>query len=469
MAKRKRTKQQTTGAYRSDGFVNSVIGHNNKRRDPMSNFSFLSTPPMSDSLLLSMFISSALSRKIVSSPADEATKHWIEIKADKDKCIENTLDRLGAEEIFADALRWSRLYGGSGILMLINDGGTFEDPVNESKIQEIEQLRVYDKTQIWWNDAVLYDDPMNCKYGEPEYYEINPIGGMPFLVHETRLLKFTGDPIPDNQRVANQGWGMAALEGLWNEILNNTHSHKLAILIMERMGQAVLQLSGLLDILEQGIEGEEMIKKRLDTIDQARSVLNTIAIDAEDKFSIQNLSVSGIPDLIDRFGFALSAACNIPFVILFGHNPKGSGLNQSGGTDLENWYNFVGQIQKRQLKKPLYRLIKLLMLSKKGPFKGKELDKWSVDFKPLWSPSEKEQAEAKDSNASANLRNAQADALLIQNNVVSRAECQRKAGYTPEEIKTIDNEIGQESEKATADLIGHEFANNPHEIPAKAV
>ena len=63
------------------------------------------------------------------------------------------------------------------------------------------------------------------------------------------------------------------------------------------------------------------------------------------------------------------AAVIIPFVILFGHNPKGSGLSQSGGTDLENWYNFVGQIQKRQIKKPLYRLIKLLMLSKKGLFK----------------------------------------------------------------------------------------------------
>lgn len=305
----------------------------------------------------------------------------------------------------------------------------------------------------------MYEDPENKKYGEPEYYEINPVGGMPFLVHESRLLKFTGDPIPDMQRVANQGWGMAALEGLWNEILNNTHCHKLAILIMERMGQAVLQLSGLLDILDQGAEGEAMVKKRLDVIDQARSILNTIAIDAEDKFSIQNLSVSGIPDLIDRFGFALSAACNIPFVILFGHNPKGSGLSQSGGTDLENWYNFVGQIQKRQLKKPLQRLIKLIMLSKNGPFKGKELEKWCIYFKPLWSPSELEQSQAKDADASSNFKNAQADSLMITNKVLSRAEIQRKAGYSAEEITAIDKEISKESEDNMADTLGHSFAD----------
>jgi phage-related protein (TIGR01555 family) len=472
MARRKNNKNQRTVAKESerlDGFNNSVIGHGNKHKDPMSNFGYTLNKIMGDGLLSSLFIGNSLAAKIVSMPADEATKHWITVKEDRDKCIENTLNHLDAELHFADALRWSRLYGGSAILMLINDGGTLEDELNEDSIREIEGLRVFDRTQIWWNDAVLYDNHNNKNFGKPEYYQINPIGGMPFLVHESRLLLFTGDPLPEYYKISQQGWGKPCLQGMAEEIINNNHSHKLAILIMERMGQAILKLDGLLEVLDQGEEGERQVKTRLDLIDMARSVLNTIAIDSKDEFEIRNISVSGIPDLIDRFGFALSATSSIPFVLLFGHNPKGSGLSQSGGTDLENWYNFVGQIQKRQIKKPLHRLIYLSMRAKEGSFKGKPLDNWHITFNSLWSPSEKEQAEAKDSNASAKYKDAQANVLLIQNNVVSRAECQRKAGYTPEEIKNIDKEIIQESEKATADLIGHEFANNHHEIPAKAV
>ena len=453
---------------RSDGFLNSVVGHGIKSKDSYANYYFTVPDRMADGLLLNLFEGNAMARKIVSLPADEATKHWMTVKEDKQGYAGKMLDILNAEVHFADAVRWSRLYGGSAILMLINDGRTLDQPLDETNIRGIEQLRVYDRTQIWWNDAVLYEDPRNMKYGEPEYYEINPIGGMPFLVHETRLLLFSGDPIPDIRRVANQGWGLPCLQGLFEEILNNQQSMKLAIAVMERKGQAILKLDGLLDVLDLGEEGEKQVKARLDLIDMARSVLNTIAIDGEDDFKIENLSISGMADLIDRFGFALSAAANIPFVILFGHNPKGSGLAQSGGTDLENWYNYVSQIQKRQIKKPLQRLIRLCMLAKDGLFKGASLDSWSVTFNPLWSPSDKEQSEARELDAKAAFENAQANVLMIQNKVLSAAECQRQAGYTPDEIAKMNKEISKETEQSMGDVLGHSFGNKPQDTVVKA-
>lgn len=455
-------------AERSDGFLDSVVGHGTSLNNSLENSMFAIPFRMADQFLSNIFIGNSLARKIVSLPADEATKHWISIPADKNGFAAKMLDNLGAEEKFADAVRWSRLYGGSAILMLANDGGTLEDPLDEKNIKEIEQLRVYDKTQIFWNDAVLYDDPQDCKYGQPQYYEINPIGGIPFLVHETRLLLFTGDPIPDYYRVANQGWGLPALQGMTEEIANNQNSMKLAIEVMKRKGQAILKLDGLLDVLDLGEEGTKQVKDRLDLIDMARNVLNTIAIDGEDDFTIENLSISGMADLIDRFGFALSAAANIPFVILFSHNPKGSGLAQSGGTDLENWYNFVSQIQKRLIKKPLYRLILLLMLSKSGKFGGKELENWDITFNPLWSPSELEQAQAEDANADANFKNAQANVLQIQNKIISAAECQRQAGFNSAEIKQINKEISQEAKQSMNDILGHSFGNNPQDTTLAA-
>lgn len=428
---------------RQDGFSNVFTGAGTKH-DPYSSFLFTPSPRIADRMLENLYINCSLATRIVSLPADESVKNWVSISQDKNGNALSMLEDLNAEIHFADAVRWSRLFGGSAILMMINDGKRLDEPVDETNIQYIERLKVFDKTQIWWNDAVYYDDPQNPKFGEPEYYELNPMDGLPFLVHESRLLLFTGDPVPDYWRLTNQGWGKPVYQGLMDELTNNQHSMKLAITVLDRKGQSILKLNGLTDVLDLGEEGDGAVKTRLDLIDMARSILNTIAIDAEDDFKIENLSISGMADLIDRFGFALSAVSNIPFVILFGHNPKGSGLAQSGGTDLENWYNYVGQIQKRQIKKPLQRLIKLCMLAKNGLFSGNPLNNWTLKFNPLWSPSDNELADAEEKRAKANFENAQANTLMIQNKVLSVAACQRKAGCTDEEIQQINEEIAKQ-------------------------
>jgi len=366
---------------RTDGYQNVVIGHGLKNKDPAANFGFTPGPIMTDQMLSNLFIGNSIARKIISLPVDEAVKNWISIDDDPESKSLQILDDMGAESHFADALRWGRLYGGSVILMLANDGGTLEDPLREGNVKEVESIRVYDKTQVFWNDAVLYEDPSNKQYGEPEYYEISPIGGMPFTVHQSRLLLFKGDPLPDYYRLRYQGWGLPSLQGVWDELLNNSHSHSLAIKIMERMSQGVLKLDGMLENLQTDF-GEAEVKKRLELIDMARSILNTIAIDSKDEFEIKNMTLAGIPDMLDRFGLAVSAASNMPFTLLFGRSP--AGLNATGQSDLENYYNMVKQIQKRQLKPQISRLTRLISGSKEA---------LKLIFAPLWLPSEKEQAE----------------------------------------------------------------------------
>lgn len=444
---------------RQDGYLNTVIGHGIKNKDSSAHFSYAPGPFLSDQMLSNLFIGNAIARKIISLPADEAVKNWIEIEEDEDKKVLNLLDELGAENHFADALRWARLYGGSVILPLVNDGGGLEDPLNPGRVKEVESLRVYDRTQVFWNDAVLYEDPRNKKYGEPEYYQINPIGGMPYVVHESRLLLFKGDPLPEFYRLQYQRWGLPTLQGLWDEIFNNSHSHSLTIKILERMSQAVLKLDGMLDHLNQE-GGEEEVKKRLQLIDMARSILNTIAIDKEDEFDLKSVPLSQIPELIDRFGLAVSAASNIPFTLLFGRSP--AGMNATGESDSENWYSYVGQIQRRQIKPNITWLTRLVAGSKNAQ---------KVIFMPLWQPSEKEQAETDNQKASAKLSEAQARQILKQNAVISSRQWALEEGYTEEEINRMEKEIQQENETESAALLGHAFANvanaaNPFGGPA---
>ena len=51
----------------------------------------------------------------------------------------------------------------------------------------------------------------------------------------------------------------------------------------------------------------------------------------------------------------LSSLTNIPQTLLFGRSP--AGMNATGESDLENWYNFVERIQKLMLKPNLLVLL----------------------------------------------------------------------------------------------------------------
>ncbi|MFT9498033.1 DUF1073 domain-containing protein [Anaerosolibacter sp.] len=377
---------------RSDGYMNLVTGFGQKNRDPMANWSFNMGDLLSEQALSNLYMGNRLAKKIVDLPADEAVKNWIDIKkidTDIVEMVQKELNRLNAEHVLGDGLRWSRLFGGSAIFIVAQDGGLPEDPLDIRSLETVEQIRVYDKTEIFYEDTMLYDDPHDLKYGQPEHYTIQPVGGMPFKVHESRLLLMKGEPLPARYRAIYQDWGMPILQGITEELQNCSISYSSAALVLQRFSQAIYKMPDLSALLEtEG--GEKQAMDRLHLIDMARTILNTILIDSEEEFELKNITITGIKDLLDQFGILISSISNIPYTLLFGRSP--AGMNSTGESDLENYYNMVRQIQKRLLSEPLIKLIKLIFLSQSGPTKGKEPDNWSLEFNPLWLPSDEEKA-----------------------------------------------------------------------------
>jgi phage-related protein (TIGR01555 family) len=360
-----------------------------------------------------MYYGDGLVRRIVDLPAEEAVKNWIKVCGDEEEELAiQMLDDLSAEEHFANAVRWSRLFGGSAILLSVDDGGTLEDELREDSIRNVEALKVYDKREVIINNAIFNDDPRSQFFGLPEWFEFNPANGTLFYAHRSRVLLFDGEPIPNTERLQRQGWGMSCIQGLFDSLARNDDSYRLARMIMERMSQSVTKFKDLLNELATD-EGEERVKTRLQLIDMARSILNTIAIDSEDDFQLHNMNLSNLPEMIDRFGLYISALSGLPFTWLFGRSP--AGLNATGQSDNEIGYSFVRRLQKRRLKANLDRLVKLLMLSQRGLFRGVQPDKWAVEFNSVWLPSEKEQAETRKLNADAD--KAEADTATAYANI----------------------------------------------------
>ena len=70
--------------------------------------------------------------------------------------MEKALDALEWEEKAATAIKWARLYGGSIIVMLIDDGRGLEEPLDWNNIRSIDELRVFERAVVQPDYASIY-------------------------------------------------------------------------------------------------------------------------------------------------------------------------------------------------------------------------------------------------------------------------------------------------------------------------
>lgn len=344
-----------------------------------------------DDMTLARMYNNMLARRIVTMAADDAMKNFIEIDGDTDECILQELETLFVQEKFTEALYWDRLFGLSCILILADDGEELDMPVNVKKLRRINGLEIFDKREIQEDGASRYydTDVRDVNFGKPEYYMIQPAAGTPFRVHRSRLLIFDGETLPKYERLLYNGAGLSCLDGIPAALNRVKTAMDKTIDIMDKVSTSMLKLNGLSNVL-QTEDGTKAVIRRLDLIDMSRRVNGSIAIDKEDEYGIFNIPLSGLTDIIQEFEQGLCAVTGYPFTVLFGRSP--AGMNSTGKSDLQIYYDKVRRIQKRKVRPALEYLIKLIQLAKEGPTKGKELEKWSIKFKALEPLNDLEQA-----------------------------------------------------------------------------
>lgn len=395
---------------RTDGLLNVVNGLNTLRYDPSRHTGIVRTQFITPRMSENLYIENGIFRKIVTVPCDEALRNGFFIKEADEKAnneLQSVLEDLEYETKFATALYWDRVYGGSVLFPIFQDGTEdLTEPLNENRMQSIDEIRVYSAKEVLpmtWNNNIN-----DIRYRKPETYIINDeTNGACFEVHASRLIIFDGLTVPNIIRNERDGWGGMMLEQLFNDlVLKYDVGNKYAIDIMERMAQGVISIDGLESKLS--VEGgEEQVRKYLQMIDMVRNILNTLAIDSRDSFDIKSVSLSGVSDILDRVQTMLSAVSEIPVTILFGRSPGGE--NATGEADFQQYYAMVQRLQRRKLKSKLSRFIYLLSKC----YNIALPESWNIHFKPLYIPTEKEQAETAKLKADKLLSTANALNTLV--------------------------------------------------------
>nr|DAN50181.1 MAG TPA: Portal [Caudoviricetes sp.] len=434
---------------RQDGFFNAVIGHGLKSRDPFTAYQFGMPRLMSDQEADDLFTFNGIANKIITEPANEAVRTGFDLKngdavIDQNEQLCSVFEDLKGQKRMAEALMWDRLYGGCAVLMVIDDGGTLEDPLNEANIRKIERLQVFEAPDVTYQDSCLYGDPSDPAYGKPQFYTLVNYQGQSLLVHESRLLLFRGAVISNRRRRMRNGWGGRVFDRIAQELTNYNSSLSLSLMAISRLSQGILKFSGMESLLQNDF-GEEQVRKRLQLIDMARHMMNTIAIDTADEYDQKNMTIAGLKDIIQEFELALSAVTNIPATVLFGRSP--AGMNATGKADFEAYYNMVSRIQQRTLRPALLRLFDIISKAKEYPFTLPT--SYTIAFKPLWNPTEKEIAEAANIRAQAKEHEANAARSYMDIGALDISEIRRTLKDDGEYIMddSLDDELLEKREE----------------------
>lgn len=357
----------------------------------LSNYETLMNERKLSDQQLALMYRNLIVRRIVTLVVDDAIKNFIEIEGDQDECIVQELEALFIPEKLTEALYWDRLFGMSVALILADDGQELDKPINLKRLRRVSGIEVFDKRSVMEDSASLYydTDVRDVNFGKAEYYTITPPNGNLFKVHRSRLWIFDGETLPKLERIANNGAGLSCLDGIPAAINRVKTSMDKTIDIMDKVSTSLLKLQGLSNVL-QTEEGTKAVIKRLDLIDYSRRLNGSVAIDKDDEYALFNIPLGGLTDIIQEMEQYVCAVTGYPFTKLFGRSP--AGMNATGQSDMQIYYDKVKSYQKRKLRPALEYLVKLIQLSSEGPTQGKELEKWSIKFKALQQLNDLEQA-----------------------------------------------------------------------------
>jgi phage-related protein (TIGR01555 family) len=406
-----------SGGIRADGLQNVLIGMGTGR-DKGQYTKTTATVFLAQEELENLY-GEWLPRRIVDIYADQATRKGFKVlfggdgvRAEEVQGIEQVIEELYILEHLNLAAKNARLYGGACLLLFIDDGRPAYMPVDRNNIRRIEEIECLDRWQI----APVISEESLYDYSKATYYQIisGDLINEPQLsyIHKDRILRFDGDWLPYRIRQRNYGWGMSSLQTVYDSFRHYWTGLNSAATLLTEFDIFVHKVRGLAAMLAAGKESS--IRDRLQVNDMSKSIYRGYAIDAEkEELEFISRNFGGIGEILEKLRVDIIGASKIPHTVLFGESP--SGLGSTGRSEERDFAKTLADYQSVHFKRPVKKLMELIMLSKEGPTKGKLPESWRISFNPLFELNEREMADVR-------ARVAAVDGRYIQLGVLSPKE-----------------------------------------------
>ena len=415
-------------------------------------------------------------RRYVDCIADEILRHrtTITLGGDSDPNANDTISALEEylkatqfHQAFSEVVKLQRLYGGAGLVLLIDDGLPEEEPVDPARIRAIRGYIPLSRHNLIPEDFSITD------YSKPSHYRITTSQRLTsdqqssyvnLRIHASRIARFDGLYLPWNMRVRNTGWGLSVLQLIWESYKR----YETAMSGLESMtsdaDMFVHKIPGLFQRIASGNESD--LRKRLEANNLSRSVYGGMVVDVEEDLQFLNRALSNIASATDPFVKDLQAATGWPSTILMGESP--GGLGQEGRYEERVWSSLVEQWQEVYCRTAITEVFTYILASREGPTRGKVPESWAVHFPSVFTATDEEKAALR-------LQMAQVDAQYINLGVLNALEVREaRFGGTEYTIETTLNEAVTEQLVAQADasfqsqMMGYEAQAQAYQNPPDA-
>lgn len=287
-----------------------------------------------------------------------------------------------------ETISWARLYGGALGVILI-DGQDVSTPLKIETVGKGQFKGILSLDR--WQVEPRLDDPVTeygPDMGNPRFYVVNTSapGLWNKTVHYSRVLRLEGVPLPWQQRLQENLWGISVLERLYDRMVAFDSATTGAAQLVYKAYIRTLKIKGYKEMVGENGPATAGLARYVDMMRRFQSIEGINVIDANDTYeTIPPPGFSGLADVIMQFGQQISGALQVPLVRLFGQSP--TGLSATGESDMRTYYDGIKQRQEEQLLRPITTIYQLMARS----LGIKE--EIGIEFNPLWQLTGTEKGE----------------------------------------------------------------------------
>ena len=436
--------------FHNDGYRN-MLNKVGMLQDNSTAWQYNADGLEADGRLAALYAENGLFGKIIDRPAEDAVAKGIDLSDFGDELsqkIERRLARKGYVDAMTNGIKWSRLFGGAIGVMIVNDGRGLEEPLDWKHFESLEEIRVFERAIVqpdfttlntyYFND---YSPDENRPWGQPLWYAVYSMYGQ-FKVHWSRCLIFRNGYMPEYiSHGIYQYWGIPVYNKIRDSLREVVTAHHDGTKLLERSVLGVYKMKNLSNLLATD-EGEDKVIQRLQVIDMARNIINSMAIDNDgEDYQYINATMSGVSDIIDRTCNMLSAVTDIPQTILFGKSP--SGMDATGDNDMENYYQLLSRIQSQQMKDNTEILLRMVLaeMVRDGEVKKDEIPEYTVKFNAFKQQTEEEKLNIEKTKVDISQAKAQVAQIYVDMQALDPNEVRRALRESEEfEIQDIITE-----------------------------
>ena len=326
-------------------------------------------------LLITLYENHWISRRIVDTPAQDMVRAWPTINSDlppedltrMDKCLMKTRSK-GA---ILTALKWARLFGGAGALIVI-DGqeNQLEEPLDLKNVEpgSFRGLVPFDRwSGISPSGDIEYDFERPSDFNLPKFYRVRQPGGTNFQVHASRILRFTGPTVPTPELEAHSWWGISSLAPAYEEIRKRDNLSWSLLSVMMRASILGIRFKELAQALSGAGMNQVALQAfyaRMEAINHTLSSQSLVVLPEEGGFESVINPMTGYAEVYQQFQLDIAGAANLPVSRLFGRTI--TGLAQSNDADERLYEERIALEQEESLRPQLEKLYPVIAMSELG-------------------------------------------------------------------------------------------------------